>query len=52
MLAKINVPANAEMGLVVATAGAAYGDGKRNNIQIPARHFICPISRSPRWFNW
>ena len=28
MLAKINVPANAEVGLVAATTGAARGDGK------------------------
>ena len=28
MLAKTNVPANAEMGLVAATIGAARGDGK------------------------
>ena len=52
MLAKINVPADAEVGLVAATAGAAHGDGKSNRIQIPSRNFICPISRSPRWFNW
>ena len=29
MLAKINVPANAEVGLVAATTGAARGDGKQ-----------------------
>ena len=28
MLAKINVPLNAEVGLVAATVGAARGDGK------------------------
>ena len=28
MLAKINVPANAEVGLVATTTGAARGDGK------------------------
>ena len=28
MLAKINVPANAEVGLVAATTGVARGDGK------------------------
>ena len=29
VLAKINVPANAEVGLVATTTGAAHGDGKR-----------------------
>ena len=52
MLAKINVPANAEVGLEPATAGVARGDGKMNIIQISVRDLICPISRSPRWFNW
>ena len=28
MLAKINVPANSDVGLVAATIGAARGDGK------------------------
>ena len=31
MLAKMNVPANAEVGLVAATTGAASGDGKEDS---------------------
>ena len=40
MLAKKNVPANSEVGLVAATIETARGDGKRNRIRIPVRHSI------------
>ena len=45
MLAKINLPANAEVGIVAATKGAARRDGKEELIRIRVRHSICPIHR-------
>ena len=42
MLAEVNVPANAEVGLVAVTAGTACGDDKRNGIR-----FRCVISYVP-----